>query len=553
MLDQHIARQIDLLPVAQVAEEKLGISAESLSLYGLTKAKLQLPPSPLCNADKQGKLVLVTGVSPTPAGEGKTTTTVGLTDALNLAGVRASACLREPSLGPSFGMKGGAHGGGRAQVAPMEDINLHFTGDIHAVTAAHNLLASMIDNHLYWGNRLELDLNRIDWRRVVDLNDRALREVNLRIRRGVTRRSGFDISAASEIMAILCLAEDLSDLQDRLGAIAIGTSKTGAFINCDALEAKSAVGALLKDALMPNLVQTLEHSPVFIHGGPFANIAHGCNSVLATRLALAYSDVVVTEAGFGADLGAEKFFNIKCRQSGLRPDAVVLVATVRALKMHGGVTVDDLQRENIPAIERGSVNLVRHIENVRKYGFEPIVSINQFDLDTEAELNTVLKVIRNSGCVGVIGTHWRDGGSGGEQVAEAVLASMACGTSKVRWLYQDEDLLTTKIETIAREVYRADGVDYLNDTLDELRRFEEHGFSTLPVCIAKTQYSFSGDPKRLGAPMGYRLAVREVQLKAGAGFVVAICGNVLTMPGLPRRPAAADFTLNNKGEIGGLF
>ena len=492
-------------------------------------------------------------MSPTPAGEGKTTTTIGLTDALNLIGVNSSACLREPSLGPSFGMKGGAHGGGRAQVAPMEDINLHFTGDLHAVTSAHNLLASLVDNHLYWGNQLELEPDKVSWRRVVDLNDRALREINLRVRRRLRRDAGFDITAASEIMAVLCLAEDLSDLKRRLGNIVVGPSAKGELIKADDLEATSALGALLRDGMAPNLVQTLEHNPVFVHGGPFANIAHGCNSVLATRLALAHSDFVVTEAGFGADLGAEKFMNIKCRQSGLKPDAIVLVSTVRSLKMHGGVEVDDLERDDVEAVRRGAPNLVRHIENIRKVGYEPVVVVNQFEADSKAEIEAALDVINGLDCVGVVGSQWRDGGNGGVDVAKAVVKSVESAPSEPHWLYENEDSLSTKIESVAREVYRADGVEYLNNTAAELQRFESLGFGNLPVCIAKTQYSFSGDPKLLGAPTGHRLTVREVQLKAGAEFVVAICGNIMTMPGLPRRPAAADFTLDDNGQIGGLF
>ena len=553
MKDQEIARQVELQPISDIATKKLDIPVDAIHEFGRTKAKIAFDYVMSHREPSRGKLVLVTAMSPTPAGEGKTTTTIGLTDALNQIDVQASACLREPSLGPSFGMKGGAHGGGRAQVAPMEDINLHFTGDLHAVTSAHNLLASLVDNHLYWGNQRELDPERISWRRVVDLNDRALREINLRVRRRLTRNSGFDITAASEIMAVLCLSEDLSDLKRRLGSIVVGPSTSGEPIKAADLEATSALGALLKDAMAPNLVQTLEHNPVFVHGGPFANIAHGCNSVIATRLALAHSDFVVTEAGFGADLGAEKFLNIKCRQSGLKPDAIVIVSTVRSLKMHGGVDVDELGNEDVEAVRTGSPNLVRHIENIRKVGFEPVVVINQFDADSDKELEAALDVIDGQGCVGVIGSQWRDGGEGGVDVAKAVVESVKSAPSEPNWLYQNEDSLSSKIETVAREVYRADGVDYLNDSADELNRFEALGFGSLPICIAKTQYSFSGDPALLGAPTGHRLSVREVVLKAGAGFVVVICGNIMTMPGLPRRPAAADFTLDDQGEIGGLF
>lgn len=553
MNDQEIARQIELRPIVDVATEKLGIPADAVQAFGKTKAKVAFDYVLANREPSRGKLVLVTAMSPTPAGEGKTTTTIGLTDALNLIGVRSSACLREPSLGPSFGMKGGAHGGGRAQVAPMEDINLHFTGDLHAVTSAHNLLASLVDNHLYWGNQLDLDPDKVSWRRVVDLNDRALREINLRIRRRLTRSSGFDITAASEIMAVLCLSEDLTDLKRRLGAIVVGPSTNDALVKASDLEATSALGALLRDAMAPNIVQTLEHNPVLVHGGPFANIAHGCNSVIATRLALAHSDVVVTEAGFGADLGAEKFVNIKCRQSGLKPDAIVIVSTVRSLKMHGGVEVDDLEKEDIEAVRRGAPNLIRHIENIRKVGYEPVVVVNRFEADTEGEIETALSVIDGLGCVGVVGAQWRDGGSGCIDLARAVVESVESAPSTPTWLYENGDSLSSKIESVAREVYRADGVDYLNETAAELERFESLGFGSLPVCIAKTQYSFSGDPKLLGAATGHRLSVREVVLKAGAGFVVVICGSIMTMPGLPRRPAAADFTLDDNGQIGGLF
>ena len=553
MKDQEIARAIDLRPIVDVATEKLDIPSDVLNTYGRTKAKISFDYAIANREPSRGKLVLVTAMSPTPAGEGKTTTTIGLTDALNLIGVQACACLREPSLGPSFGMKGGAHGGGYAQVAPMEDINLHFTGDLHAVTSAHNLLASLVDNHLYWGNQLDLNPEKVSWRRVVDLNDRALREINLRVRRRLTRDSGFDITAASEIMAVLCLSEDLSDLKRRLGSIVVGTSSSGELIKAEDIEATSALGALLRDAMAPNLVQTLEHNPVFVHGGPFANIAHGCNTVLATRLALAHSDFVITEAGFGADLGAEKFMNIKCRQSGLKPDAIVLVSTVRSLKMHGGVEVDDLGNEDIEAVRRGAPNLIRHVENIRKVGYEPVVVVNRFEADTEGEIAATLDVISGLGCVGVVGSQWRDGGAGGVDVAKAILQSVESAPSAPNWIYANDDPLSKKIESVAGEFYRAEGVDYLNDTAAELDRMESLGFGSLPVCIAKTQYSFSGDPKLLGAPTGHRLSVREVHLKAGAEFVVAICGSIMTMPGLPRRPAAADFTLDDSGQIGGLF
>lgn len=553
MKDQEIARQIELQPIVDIANEKLDIPADALNAFGRVKAKVSFDYVMSNLAPSRGKLVLVTAMSPTPAGEGKTTTTVGLTDALNQIGVSSTACLREPSLGPSFGMKGGAHGGGRAQVAPMEDINLHFTGDLHAVTSAHNLLASLVDNHLYWGNSLDLDPDRISWRRVVDLNDRALRDINLRVRRRLRRNSGFDITAASEIMAVLCLSEDLADLKRRLGSIVVGSSTNDELVKADALEGTSALGALLRDAMAPNLVQTLEHNPVFVHGGPFANIAHGCNSVLATRLALSHSDLVVTEAGFGADLGAEKFMNIKCRQSGLKPDGIVIVTTIRSLKMHGGIEVDNLTNEDIEAVRRGAPNLIRHIENIRKFGYEPVVAVNHFESDSTGEIEAVLEVIDEMGCVGVVASQWRDGGAGAVDLAKAVVKSVESGPPSPSWLYENSESLTDKIDAIAREVYRADGVDYLNDSAADLERLQSQGFGSLPICIAKTQYSFSGDPKLLGAPTRHRLSVREVQLKAGAGFVVVICGNIMTMPGLPRRPAAADFTLDDRGEIGGLF
>ena len=492
-------------------------------------------------------------MSPTPAGEGKTTTTVGLTDGLNRIGVAASACLREPSLGPSFGMKGGAHGGGYAQVAPMEDINLHFTGDLHAVTSAHNLLASLVDNHLYWGNQLDLDPDRVSWRRVLDLNDRALRQINVQVRRRLKRDTGFDITAASEIMAVLCLAEDLSDLKQRLASIVIGSTTNDELVTADALDGTDALAALLTDAMSPNLVQTLEHNPVFVHGGPFANIAHGCNTVIATRLAMAHSDFVVTEAGFGADLGAEKFLNIKCRQSGLKPDAIVIVATVRSLKMHGGVEVDSLTEENVDAVRRGAPNLLRHIENIRKFGYEPVISLNRFESDSEAEIASALEIVREVGCDAAIGSQWSDGGRGCEDLARVVVKSVESAPTAISFPYQNSDSLQTKIEFVAREIYRADGVDFDDGALDDLTRFEAHGYGAMPVCIAKTQYSFSGDAKLLGAATDHRLKVREVVMKAGAGFVVAICGNIMTMPGLPRRPAAADFTVSDDGQIGGLF
>lgn len=552
MSDQEIGRSVGLQPIVQVAEERLGIPRDALSLYGDYKAKVSTEF--VQNSSKgNGKLILVTAMSPTPAGEGKTTTTLGLTDALNQIGIKASACLREPSLGPSFGMKGGAHGGGRAQVAPMEDINLHFTGDIHAVTSAHNLLASLIDNHLYWGNRLDFDVENINWRRVLDLNDRALRDVSVRVKSKLRRKTGFDITAASEIMAVLCLADDMANLQERLGHLVVGKTSKGRPITANELSATGALSVVLKDALTPNLIQTLEHQAVFMHGGPFANIAHGCNSVIATRTALACSEYVVTEAGFGADLGFEKFVNIKCRQSGLMPDAVVIVATIRALKMHGGVALEDLEGPSVEAVSEGVTNLICHIENVQKLGFEPIVAVNQFTSDSEAEIAEVISRVENAGATIVQSSHWRDGGKGAVELAQAVRSSIESGQSSGRLLYENDLSLKEKISKVATEIYRADGVDFLNDSSQELNYLEEQGFGQLPICIAKTQYSFSVDANQLGAPTGHRLTVREVNLKAGAGFVVVICGNIMTMPGLPRRPAANQLTLDDQGQIDGLF
>ena len=553
MNDLEIAKQVKLQNIVDVARQSLDIPLDAITPFGTLKAKLALDYLLESGERSTGKLVLVTGMSPTPAGEGKTTTTIGLSDALNQLGKSSVACLREPSLGPNFGMKGGAHGGGYAQVAPMDDINLHFTGDLHAVTSAHNLLASLIDNHLYWGNKLGIDVESIMWRRVVDLNDRALRDIDVRVRRQLTRSTGFDITAASELMAVLCLSENLVNLQERLSELVVGKTKSGEWIRAGDLGARSALAVLLKDALSPNLVQSLEHNPVFIHGGPFANIAHGCNSVLATRVALAHADVVVTEAGFGADLGAEKFLNIKCRQTGLWPDVVVVVATVRALKMQGGVPLDELSKESSQAVVNGAENLKRHVANLRKFGFEPIVSVNRFTTDSEEELQAILNVCKELRVRGGIANYWSEGGPGGEQIASEVLDCFSNDEVKPRYLYPDDMPLSDKVRTVAREIYRADGVEFLHDTETELQQFEAMGFGNLPVCIAKTQYSFSSDPNLLGAASGHRLSVREVQLKAGAGFVVVICGNIMTMPGLPRKPAAENLTLNEMGEIGGLF
>jgi formate--tetrahydrofolate ligase len=553
--DLAIARSVRLRPIAEIAA-KLDIPADALEPYGRFKAKVGFDFITAQQDRPDGALVLVTGISPTPAGEGKTTTTVGLGDALNRIGVRAAICLREPSLGPSFGQKGGAAGGGRAQVAPMDEINLHFTGDFHAVTAANNLLAAMIDNHLYWGNALGIDPRRISWRRAMDMNDRALRGMVVGlggVANGFAREDGFDITVASEVMAVFCLARDLDDLQDRLGRIVIGQTRDGRNITARDLKADGAMAALLRDALQPNLVQTLEGSPAFVHGGPFANIAHGCNSVMATRLGLKLADVVVTEAGFGADLGAEKFLDIKCRVAGLRPAAAVVVATIRALKMHGGVARSDLAREDADAVSRGVANLARHVENLGKFGLPVLVALNRFDQDTEAEFAEVEAAMAARRVPVFRCTHWADGGAGAEELARAVEQAIALGEGRYAPLYADGMGLADKIRCIAREIYRAADVAIPEALVQRLARFEAAGFGHAPVCIAKTQYSFSADPKLLGAPSGHVLPVREVRLSAGAGFVVAICGDIMTMPGLPRVPAAEAIRLDAEGRIEGLF
>ena len=504
----------------------------------------------------RGKLVLVTGINPTPAGEGKTTTTVGLGDALNHIGKRAMICLREPSLGPCFGVKGGAAGGGHAQVVPMEDINLHFTGDFHAITAANNLLAAMLDNHIYWGNALGIDARRITWRRALDMNDRALRSIVGSLggtANGFPREDGFDIVVASEVMAAFCLASDLADLQTRLGAIIVASTRDGKPVTAADLKADGAMAVLLRDALAPNLVQTLAGSPALVHGGPFANIAHGCNSVMATTLGLHLSDVVVTEAGFGADLGAEKFLDIKCRLAGLSPDACVIVATIRALKMHGGVAKADLGREDVAAVRRGIANLARHVENIQKFGLPPVVALNRFTADTEAEITAVQQAMAALGTEAILCTHWSDGASGTVELALAVMRRLDAGEAAFKPLYPDTMPLAEKIGTIAREIYRAKEVAIPEAVRAKLQRFEAMGFGHVPVCIAKTQYSFSADPTALGAPEGHVLPLRDVRLLAGAGFVVAICGDVMTMPGLPRVPAAETIRLDELGRIEGLF
>lgn len=553
--DIEIARAASMLPIGDVAE-KLGIPASALARYGDDKAKLKADYIAGLKDRPDGKLILVTAVNPTPAGEGKTTTTVGLGDALNRIGKKAAICIREPSLGPCFGMKGGAAGGGFAQVVPMEDINLHFTGDFHAITSAHNLLSAMIDNHIYWGNALEIDQRRVVWKRVLDMNDRALREIVSSlggVANGFPSEAGFDITVASEIMAILCLANDLEDLQERLGNIIIAYRRDRTPVTCRDIKADGAMTVLLKTAMQPNLVQTLENNPAFIHGGPFANIAHGCNSVIATKSALKLADYVVTEAGFGADLGAEKFFDIKCRKAGLAPEAVVIVATIRALKMNGGVGKDALGEENVEALKKGCANLGRHIENVRKFGVPAIVAINHFSSDTDAEVEALRAYVESMGSEAVLCRHWADGSAGTEALATRLVEMMDGGVAQFAPLYRDELGLFEKIETVAKLIYRADEVLADKKIRDQLRQWEEAGFGHLPVCMAKTQYSFSTDPNLRGAPSNHSVPVREVRLSAGAGFIVVICGQIMTMPGLPRVPSAEGIGLDNDGQVVGLF
>jgi formate--tetrahydrofolate ligase len=549
--DIEIARKIPLKPI-DAAAARLDIPASALLHYGPFKAKIDLKWLESQQRRRNSKLVLVTAISPTPAGEGKTTTTIGLADALRRLGVRVAAALREPSLGPCFGMKGGATGGGHAQVAPMEDINLHFTGDFHAITSAHNLLSALIDNHMYWGNALGLNPRKMAWRRAVDMNDRALRNAVIGLNgNGFAREEGFDITAASEVMAAFCLAENLNDLASRLSNMVIGEKTAGGLVRVGALKSTGGMIALLKDALQPNLVQTLEGTPAIIHGGPFANIAHGCNSVIATKSALKLSDVVVTEAGFGADLGAEKFLNIKCRQAGLKPDAAVIVATVRALKMHGGVAISDLGAENVGAVKRGLPNLQRHVENMRKFGLPVVVAINHFVSDAQAEFAAVADACAKWGVGAVACTHWADGGKGAETLARAV-AALIEQPSEMRLLYPDDMPLANKIRMVAKEIYRADDVQFSTAAKRKLAHFEKDGFGRLPVCMAKTQYSFTADPDAMGAPTGFRLPVRDARLSAGAGFVVALCGDIMTMPGLPKIPAADQIGLDENGRIMGL-
>src|SRR5215212_2380319 len=554
--DIEISQAATKRRILDVAKEKLGIAAENLEPYGHYKAKVSMDYVKSLKDKKDGKLILVTAISPTPAGEGKTTTTVGLTDALNHIGKKAMLCLREPSLGPSFGMKGGAAGGGYAQVVPMEDINLHFTGDFHAITSANNLLAAMIDNHIYWGNALGVDSRRVVWRRVLDMNDRALRSIVSSlggVANGFPREDGFDITVASEVMAIFCLAKDLEDLKARLANIVVGYTRDRKPVRAGDLKAQGAMTALLKDALSPNLVQTLEGTPAFVHGGPFANIAHGCNSVMATTTALKLADYVVTEAGFGADLGAEKFIDIKCRKAGLTPDCVVIVATIRALKMHGGVKKEDLKTENLKALEAGMTNLQRHVENVQKFGLVPVVSINRFSADSDAEIALVKSACAKLGVEAVMADHWAEGGKGAADVARAVVKAVESGKSNMKLLYPDDMPLVEKIRTIAKEIYRARDIAIAKPVQDQLASFEAMGFGKVPVCIAKTQYSFSTNPDSKGAPNDHVVTVREVRLSAGAEFVVAVCGDIMTMPGLPKVPAANSIDIGPDGKIVGLF
>ena len=553
--DIEIAREANKKPIQEIGA-KLGIPEAELLPFGHDKAKISAEFIAAQGEKPNGKLILVTAISPTPAGEGKTTTTVGLSDGLNAIGRQSTICIREASLGPCFGMKGGAAGGGHAQVVPMEDMNLHFTGDFHAITSAHNLLSAMIDNHIYWGNELEIDERRIVWKRVMDMNDRALRDTVISlggVANGFARQTGFDITVASEVMAILCLADNLEDLQRRLGNIIVAYTRERKPIYCRDIEADGAMTVLLQQAMQPNLVQTLENNPALVHGGPFANIAHGCNSVIATKLALKISDYVVTEAGFGADLGAEKFMNIKCRKAGISPDVVVLVATVRASKMNGGVARAELDEENVNAVVEGCANMGRHIENLKSFGVPVVVAINHFVSDTEAEVEAIKAYARSHGSEAILCKHWEKGGAGTKELAERVAEIAEANVAQFAPLYPDEMPLFEKIETIAKRIYRADEVLADKKIRQQLRDWEAAGYGHLPVCMAKTQYSFSTDPDLRGAPTGHSMPVREVRLSAGAGFIVVICGAIMTMPGLPRNPAAKSIHLNDAGEIEGLF
>ena len=553
--DIEIAREAQKQPIQEIGA-KLGIGADDLLPYGHDKAKVSQRFIDSVKDRPDGKLILVTAINPTPAGEGKTTTTVGLGDGLNRIGKKAAICIREASLGPNFGMKGGAAGGGYAQVVPMEEMNLHFTGDFHAITSAHSLLSAMIDNHIYWGNALEIDIRRVVWRRVVDMNDRALRQITASlggVANGFPREAGFDITVASEVMAILCLARDLKDLQKRLGDMIVAYRRDRSPVFCRDIKADGAMTVLLKDAMQPNLVQTLENNPAFVHGGPFANIAHGCNSVTATTTALKLADYVVTEAGFGADLGAEKFMNIKCRKAGLAPSVVVVVATVRAMKMNGGVAKADLGVENVSAVEKGCANLGRHIENVKSFGVPVVVAINHFVTDTDAEIDAVKAFVETQGAEAVVSRHWALGSEGSAPLAEKVAALADKDAAEFAPLYPDDMPLFEKIETIAKRIYRADEVLADTKIRDQLRLWEEQGYGHLPVCMAKTQYSFSTAPNLRGAPTGHSVPVREVRLSAGAGFIVVVCGEIMTMPGLPRVPSAENIRLNEAGQVEGLF
>ena len=553
--DIEIAREANKKPILEIGE-KLGIPSEHLLPYGHDKAKVGQEFINSLKGRENGKLILVTAINPTPAGEGKTTTTVGLGDGLNAIGKNAMICIREASLGPNFGMKGGAAGGGYAQIIPMEEMNLHFTGDFHAITSAHSLLSAMIDNHIYWGNELDIDLRRVTWRRVVDMNDRALRQITASlggVSNGFPREAGFDITVASEVMAILCLATDLADLQKRLGDMIVAYRRDRSPVFCRDIKADGAMTVLLKDAMQPNLVQTLENNPAFVHGGPFANIAHGCNSVIATQTALKLADYVVTEAGFGADLGAEKFMNIKCRKAGLAPSAVVLVATVRAMKMNGGVAKNDLGDENVDAVKAGCSNLGRHIENLKSFGVPVVVAINHFVKDTDAEVEAVKEFVASQGAEAIVSKHWADGSEGSKELATRVAEIADADMANFAPLYADDMSLADKIQTVCKRIYRADEALMDKKIRDQLRLWEEQGYGNLPVCMAKTQYSFSTDPNLRGAPDNHSVPVRDVRLSAGAGFIVVVCGEIMTMPGLPRKPAAETICLNDEGLIEGLF
>jgi|TARA_B100000767_G_scaffold116987_1_gene111678 formate--tetrahydrofolate ligase len=555
MSDIEIARAAKKKPIFEIGDV-LGIPSTELVPFGHDKAKVSQNFINSVQDRKDGKLILVTAINPTPAGEGKTTTTVGLGDGLNRIGKKAMICIREASLGPNFGMKGGAAGGGYAQIVPMEDMNLHFTGDFHAITSAHSLLSAMIDNHIYWGNELDIDTRRVVWRRVVDMNDRALRQITASlggVANGFPREAGFDITVASEVMAILCLANDLTDLQKRLGDMIVAYRRDRSPVFCRDIKADGAMTVLLKDAIQPNLLQTLENNPAFVHGGPFANIAHGCNSVIATKTALKLADYVVTEAGFGADLGAEKFLNIKCRKAGLAPSAIVLVATVRAMKMNGGVAKNDLNNENVDAVKSGCPNLGRHIENLKSFGVPVVVAVNHFVKDTDAEVQAVQDYCAEMGTEAIVSKHWADGSAGSENLAKRVAEIADSDNANFATIYPDDMSLEDKIQTICKNIYRADEAVIDQKIIAQLKEWEAQGYGNLPVCMAKTQYSFSTDPNLRGAPTGHVIPVREVRISAGAGFIVAVCGEIMTMPGLPRHPAAETICINENGEIDGLF